>query len=170
MGLDVKFAMPRKGLFMAAIAGLLNLASPALAEDVAIKWIASDGTIVATRTMNLAAFDALPQGDIVTSTPWTEGKHRFSGPTLASLSTLEGGTAVRALLHALNDFTAEVPSEDWTDLGIVLATRIDGKAPRVYEKGPYWLMYPVDTLPQPLEQKFVSRMIWQVDAVTFYLK
>jgi hypothetical protein len=161
--------MPRKGLAFALIAGMLNLATPALAAEVAVSWIGADGTAVATRTMDLEAFDALTQVDIVTSTPWTEGKHRFSGPTLASLATLAGGTAVRAVLHALNDFTADVPSEDWTTLGIILATRIDGKVPRVYEKGPYWLMYPVDTLPQPLEQKFASRMIWQVDAVTFYL-
>jgi len=166
----VKIVVPRIALVIASVSSILSVVFSAQAADVDVKWIASDATVVAERTMDLAALDSLPQAAIVTSTPWTEGKRRFSGPQLASLSTLAGGIAERALLRALNDFTAEVPSQDWTDLGIVLATRIDGKAPRVFEKGPFWLMYPVDTLPQPVEQKFLSRMIWQVDAITFYLK
>jgi hypothetical protein len=168
--MNVRFRSLHKGLPAALLLAALSLVVPAQAADVNVSWVAADGTVVATRSMDLEALDGLEQGEIVTSTPWTSGRSTFSGPPLAVLANLEGGTPNRAVLRALNDFTAEVPSEDWTDHGIVLATRIDGKVPRVYEKGPYWLIYPVDSLGKPLEQKFVSRMIWQVDAVTFYLE
>jgi len=148
----------------------LSFIRASVASSLTVRWVANDGHVVAERIMDLQALDALSQSSIVTSTPWTEGPQTFTGPTLETLSSLVDISVRHALLHALNDFTADVPSEDWTSLGIVLATRIDGRVPRVYEKGPYWLMYPVDSLPQPLEQKYLSRMIWQVDAITFYIK
>lgn len=69
-------------LRMALIAGLLALGHPAsaAAQAVLVRWAGQDGTVVAQRELTLADLDALPQAAIDTSTPWSEGVVRFTGP------------------------------------------------------------------------------------------
>lgn len=140
------------------------------AGEVAVSWVDAQGRVLAERKFDLDDFDALEQHEIATSTPWTEGRRRFTGPSLRALSGIAGLQSTKAELHALNDYSVEVPRQDWSDYDPILASRIDGRPPRIFEKGPYWLIYPVDTLPTPLPQRFVARMIWQVDRITFYVE
>ena len=69
------------------------------------------------------------------------------------------GKAAGADLVALNDYMASVPAEDWQAMTLVLASRMNGNTMPVYEKGPFWLVYPVDTLQKPLPQAYVARMV-----------
>lgn len=148
---------------------MFSLASSAQAAELRLSWVNASGEIIAAKTLDLAALDALAQAEIVTTTPWNKDKRRFTGPSFADLAAL-GPAAGMANITALNDYEVEVPAEDWQTLPLVLATRIDGKEVPVYDKGPYWLMYPVDSLPVPLPQVYVSRMIWQIKAVVFHVR
>lgn len=143
-------------------------ARPSLALE--LRWQGPDHDLIDARQLSLAELESLPQQVIATTTPWTRGVQNFSGPTLADLSRLTGQAPHEAELHALNDYSVVVPAEDWERFNIILATRIDGRIPRVFEKGPYWLIYPVDKMQQPLAQKYVSRMIWQVDNIEFHTR
>ncbi len=138
------------------------------AAELRLIWVA-DERVVHETIVDLPQLDALPQTTLVTKTPWTSGMTTFVGPELGTLAKLGPGNAVSAELHALNDYSASIPAKDWTDYNVILATRVNGAAPRVYEKGPYWLMYPLDQMPQPTPQIYVTRMVWQVESIRFHV-
>lgn len=157
----------RPRALVAAIA--LLLAPDTSAAELRLTWVA-DERVVHETVVDLPQLDDLPQTTLVTKTPWTSGMTTFVGPELGTLAKLGPGNSVSADLQALNDYSASVPAKDWIDYDVILTTRINGAAPRVYEKGPYWLMYPLDQMPQPTPQIYISRMIWQVDSIRFYLE
>jgi hypothetical protein len=106
----------------------------------------------------------------VTTTPWTEGEQRFSGPKLATLAGLPGLTPVAVVVRALNVYAAEIPQSDWTSYGVILASRRNGKAMPIKEKGPFWIMYPISLHPRFGEQTYQARMVWQVKELEFIVR
>ncbi|MEP9375397.1 hypothetical protein ABLE91_01690 [Aquabacter sp. CN5-332] len=143
---------------------------PALAQTVALRWSAKDGHSLAERTLDLAALDALPQMEIVTSTPWTEGIKRFTGPTLLDLARLTGFDPATVRVAALNDFVSSIPATDWKENSIVFSTRLDGKSIRVRENGPFWIMYPINKRGEFAQLNYRSRMVWQVKSLDFVVE
>jgi len=141
----------------------------ARAADLVLTWLDPTGKVVAQRELELSDLDAFDQKEIFTTTLWNSAPRRFAGPELLALSEMTGLKPIKAELQALNDYSVEVPKEDWLNYELILSSRIDGKAPRIYEKGPYWLIYNVDKLPKPTPQLFISRMIWQVHRIQFYV-
>lgn len=154
----------RRSTFVFALA--LLVAPGSNAAELRLTWVA-DERLVQETIVDLPQLDELPQTTLVTRTPWTSGMTSFAGPELGILAKLGPGNAVSAELHALNDYSASVPAKDWTGYKVILATRINGAAPRVYEKGPYWLMYPLDQMPQPTPQIYITRMVWQIQSIRF---
>ena len=126
-----------------------------------------DGTIGNTNDAGVASLgradlEALPQAVVTTATPWTKGVRRFEGVRLSDLlAHLDaGGKTLKAV--ALNDYKVEVPVADAERFGVLVALRVDGEPMTVRDKGPLWLIYPLDDLPaaeRPLAQ---TRMIWQL--------
>ena len=165
-----------RGWALARLAGLILLflslgAAAVAADELSLRWQSASGDVLAERRLSLDELDALPQLTVETSTPWTDGKNAFSGLSLADLAALApAGEVISADLVALNDYMASVPAEDWQSLPLVLASRMNGKTIPVYEKGPFWLIYPVDELDKPLAQAYVARMVWQVASITFHVR
>ncbi|WP_425104830.1 hypothetical protein [Ancylobacter sp.] len=156
-------------LICALILGLACLALPeaARAHELTLRWLGADGQVALEKTLTLAEIDALPQVTIETSTPWTEGVQRFTGPSLGALAALGGRPVREAKVMALNDYVAPIPAEDWKEHGAILTTRVDGKTMRVRDKGPFWVMYPIDSDPALRQQYYQSRMVWQVKSIDF---
>lgn len=148
----------------------LALCQSAIGAELALSWSDRDGKNLASMTLDLNDLDKMAQLEISTSTPWTGGTQLFSGPTLSDLSLLAGLHVQAANLRALNDYSVEVPKQDWIDYDIVVTTRINGSPLRIYEKGPFWLIYPVDAIPAPLPNRYASRMIWQLTSIDFYVE
>lgn len=158
---------PSAGRILAVITGLLTFSQASLGAELALSWLDREGKSVASMTLDLNDLDGLSQAEISTSTPWSKGVDVFSGPTLSDLSLLAGLAVDRAELRALNDYSVEVPKEDWLTYQVIVSTRINGIPPRIYEKGPFWLIYPVDEMTKPLPKKYASRMIWQIKEIEF---
>ncbi|RTM00679.1 hypothetical protein EJV44_02775 [Ancylobacter aquaticus] len=137
------------------------------AQELALRWLGDDGKVIAQKTLTLAELDTLPQSRIETSTPWTKGVNTFTGPSLGVLAALGGRPVREAKVMALNDYVAPIPAEDWKDHGAILTTRLDGASMRVRDKGPFWVMYPIDSDPALRQQYFQSRMVWQVKSIDF---
>lgn len=155
---------------LAALALLLVAPAPeaaAQAGALELVWVDETGAERARRELSVAEVEALGTAEIATSTPWTQGVVRFSGPTLAALAALEEGVAVEARLQALNDYSIDVPAEDWETHDVVLASRADGERMRVRDRGPFWLVYPLDSDPALRTQRYHARMIWQVRRIAF---
>ena len=73
------------------------------------------------------------------------------------------GTTIQAL--ALNDYSTDIPIEDFNRYDVILALKRDGEYMPVRDKGPLFVVYPYDSDPELRSQKFYSRSAWQVKAL-----
>jgi len=145
-------------------------AQAAAAGELELRWVKPDGAVVSEKTLTTEELEALPQTTFTTNTPWTTTPTEFSGPALAELAGL-GPKASKAAVVAINDYSSEVPAEDWTDHGAILAVRLDGEYMKIRDKGPFWVMYPIDHGQEILNtQLYHSRMVWQVRNIDFVVE
>jgi hypothetical protein len=112
--------------------------------------------------------DALEKLGLVsfeTSTPWHTGKVKFEGIPLKVLMkhVAASGNTVQAL--ALNDYSTDIPMEDFEKYNVILALKRDGEYMPVRDKGPLFVVYPYDSDPELRSQKFYSRSAWQVKSL-----
>jgi hypothetical protein len=124
------------------------------------------GATVATTDYTMPQLEALGLAEVVTSTPWTQGKIAFQGVPLVKLI---GGASRAGELKAiaLNDYSASLPLDDAGRFGVILATRMSGKPMAVKDKGPLWIVYPLDGFPELNNQRVHARMVWQVRFLEF---
>lgn len=155
---------------------LVSAAPPAVAERqlrLTISFVTADGSPLSEETFDLAGLDALEQGRVVTTTPWTRGVQSFTGPLLGGLARLNGNVTqkvreVRVMSWA--DWSVTIPASDWARLNVILATRLNGNTMRVREKGPYWIMYPIGDTRGFDTQMYQARMMWQVKSLEFVVE
>jgi hypothetical protein len=135
----------------------------AAAEDAALTITGSaDGDV----SFTMAELEAMPRHVIVTTTEFTDGPIAFAGPLARDVLRPPADASV-AIMTALNDYAVEVPLDDLTRYDVVLAIRMDGAAMSRRDKGPIWLMYPMDDHDELRQPIYVNRLIWQLKSVAF---
>jgi hypothetical protein len=125
------------------------------------------GRINVTNVDGAARFDramleAMGMQRIETTTPWYSGTVSFEGVSLAKLMQAVGAEGDRVSVVALNDYSSEIPIEDFAKYNVILALKRDGEYMPVRDKGPLFVIYPYDSVPELKHQKFYSRSVWQV--------
>jgi hypothetical protein len=150
------------GLIGAGSAGADPLQAPA---DKPILTIS--GKIGTTNKEDTAQFDrpmleALGLETIETNTPWYNGPVKFEGVSLDKLMKRVGATGERAVFVALNDYSSEIPMEDFAKYNVILALKRNGEYMPVRDKGPLFVIYPFDSKPELKNQTFYGRSVWQV--------
>ena len=110
-------------------------------------------------------FDALPTRTVRTGTPWHQGTLAFSGPLLADVLAHVGASGSTLQMTALNDYQVRMPANEVLPHQPILARRVDGAVLSVRDKGPLFLIFPFDDLPQTRNDLFYSRSIWQLKAI-----
>lgn len=115
-----------------------------------------------TAHFDRAMLEALPGRTARVETPWTHGTIAFDGPFLRAVLDRVGAWGDKLVIHALNDYSAEVPFSDARDLETILALKKDGKYMSVREKGPIFLIYPFDKNPELYNEKYFVRSVWQI--------
>ena len=109
---------------------------------------------------------ALPQVTIRTHTDFTDGAVTFVGPLARdAVSALPKGTATVAHLVAANDYAHDIPLSDFTDYSVILALSADGKRLSLRDKGPIWVMYPIDDHPELKDPVYNPRLVWQLTQI-----
>jgi hypothetical protein len=131
---------------------------PILTVSGKIGAASADGTVQFDR----AALEALGTVAIETNTPWYKGPVKFEGVPLEKLMASVGATGDRVVAVALNDYSSEIPIEDFAKYKAILALKRDGEYMPVRDKGPLFIVYPYDANPELRSQKFYSRSVWQV--------
>ena len=128
------------------------------------------GQLTHTNDGNAAAFDLallrrLPQHSFSTRTPWYPQPRKFGGVLVRDLLDAVGarGSTLRAL--ALNDYRVDIPADDLTDHGALLAYLLDDQPMAVREKGPLVIIYPFDDNPELRSAVRYSRAIWQLHGI-----
>lgn len=127
------------------------------------------GAISVSNVDNSAVFDAdmlraLEWQTVETHTPFVDGKTVFSGPTLAALLQELGVEDGVLVATALDDYTVEIPVSDAFDHNVILAMEREGKVLRIRDRGPIWIVYPVDH-PDQISDTLSARMIWQLSHI-----
>lgn len=153
--------------------GLVANQAMALESPAGKTVLVVSGDITQTNVGDEAHFDmamlaSLEQGEIVTQTPWHEGKVSFSGPLGVALLAEVGAQGSDLRVTALNDYAADVPASDFAEHGVVLATHKDGEPMSIREQGPLFIVYPFDDNPDLLTETYLTRSVWQVAAIDVY--
>lgn len=105
----------------------------------------------------------LPQHEIRTETDFTDGLVAFRGPLAKDVLALAGvEEAAVVSLVAANDYSIDVPFEDFDRYGVVMAMEMDGARLTRRSRGPIWLMYPVDQVPLIERESVNDKLIWQL--------
>ena len=164
-------------LFRLGLAAVLSLGLlPAQAQDVALPDLV--GPVILTVTgldpqafaggsvaLDIGRLRAIGTAEIVTSSIWTEGTHRYKGVMLRDLVDFLAIGPFILRFHALNDYAVEVPAGEATEAAPILAYEMDGTAMTVRDKGPIWVMYPFDDGAEYRTDTLYSRSIWQLDRI-----
>jgi hypothetical protein len=149
----------------ASFAGASSLSQP---EDKPILTVA--GSIGVTNKNGTAQFDrqmleALGSVSFETTTPWYSGPVTFEGVPLAKVMAAVAAKGETLVVVALNNYSAEVPMEDALKYNVILAYKRNGEYMTVRDKGPLFIVYPYDSMPELKNQKFYSRSVWQLSRI-----
>ncbi|MGI9487015.1 MAG: molybdopterin-dependent oxidoreductase [Geminicoccaceae bacterium] len=118
----------------------------------------ADKVVVFDRQM----LETLGMNVIETTTDWTEGMQRFSGPKLADVLAAADVLGGELSAVAINDYTVAIPRDFAERHGAMLALSMNGKPMSVRDKGPIWLVFPRDD-DQDLQRTDVNAYwIWQL--------
>ncbi len=162
----------RRRLFLALPALVVGATRPRaqpapLAAPTGPVVLTMTGRIARTNAPGAARFDramlaAMPQGSFTGETPWTKGRVTFSGPLGAALLDLVGAEGNTLKVVALNDYASEVPVEDFRKHQVILATHRDGTEMAVRDRGPLWIIYPMDRDASLRNPIVYHRSVWQI--------
>lgn len=111
---------------------------------------------------DVASLEKLGMVSFQTTSPWYDGRTTFTGVPLQKLMDYVGAKGSVVKVTALNDYTTEIPLSDFKKYNVILALKINGEYMRVRDKGPLFVVYPYDSLPELNNQIYYSRSAWQV--------
>jgi hypothetical protein len=150
------------GLLMAGRAGAQTSAAPTDKVILTISGKISVTNSGDTAQFNRAALEALGLISIETTTPWYTGPQKFEGVSLDKLLKSIGAQGDHVQAIALNDYTTEIPIDDFAKYNVILALKRNNEYMPIRDKGPLFIVYPYDSSPELRSQKFYSRSAWQL--------
>lgn len=115
---------------------------------------------------DIASLEKLGMISFQTTSPWYDGRTTFTGISLQKLMDYVGAKGSVVKVTALNDYTTVIPLSDFKKYNVILALKINGEYMRVRDKGPLFIVYPYDSIPELNNQIFYSRSAWQVNRMT----
>jgi len=147
------------------VALFVSAGSSAFADAV-LTLIHSNGGSRVEQAFTLADLDALPQTQITTANEFADGKNIYSGPLARDFIALAGETDVdNVTITAINDYIIEIPLSDFLTYDVVLTTRMNGTLLSRRDKGPIWIMYPMDDNPELRNPIINARLVWQTKSM-----
>jgi hypothetical protein len=118
--------------------------------------------------LDLAMLDALASRETTTATPWYDTPQTFKGPLGTALLDLVGAKGTTVKVTAINDYSAEIPMQDFIDNPVIFATTLNGETMSVRDKGPVFVVYPFDLNPDLYNEAYFGKSVWQVVAIEVY--
>ena len=159
-------------LAAAALGGALLAPAPALALDApkGPVVLSVTGALANTNNASGASFDlallaALPQHSFSTKTPWYPQPRKFTGVLVSDLLEAVGAKGSTARALALNDYRADMPTDDLVKHGAMIAYLLDDQPMPVREKGPLVIIFPFSDRPELRTAVHYSRAVWQLKSL-----
>lgn len=131
-------------------------------EDIILTVTNSSGKSV---NLDITALESFESTTLKTHTPWTEGLQVFTGVRVSVLLTALGmqGVTLRAL--TLNDYEVEISVKDAEDYPVIIAYKRNGRHMLIRDKGPLWIIYPLDEFPELRNLQSEQKMAWHLSGV-----
>lgn len=170
------FSLYVKKILLGALFALAAWSGATIAEAAALPApkekpiLTVSGKISVTNKDDTAEFDrpmleSLGMVSFATETPWYPDRVTFEGVSLAKLMDLVGAKGQTLTVVALNDYSSEIPFEDFQKFNVILALKQNGEYMSVRDKGPIFIMYPFDSDPALKHQTYYGRAVWQVSKI-----
>lgn len=156
--------MPIKPL----LASLALLFLPALAQAQPLLEVRGPdaGGAEVTLQFDEAGLAALPNADIETRNDYVDGRTRFTGPLLRDLlAQIALAPADKLILRAHNDYHVTIPAQDIFDYDVIAARQMDGTPMTIRDKGPLWIIYPMDDHPELMTPEYHNKLVWQLKSI-----
>jgi hypothetical protein len=111
---------------------------------------------------SLTALEAMEATTLHTHTPWTDGQQQFTGVRASLLLSRldEQGKSVRAV--ALNDYESTMDAQELKDYPVIIAYKRNGEYMSIRDKGPLWIIFPLDDFPRLKSAETDQKMTWQL--------
>jgi hypothetical protein len=157
-------------VLLLAVAGTAPDAAAEMKPPAGKVILTLGGKIARTNVAGTAQFDrdmliAVGLTRLSTSNQFETGVQDYEGVLLKDLLAYVGATGTRLLAAALDGYTIEIPVEDTEKYPVLLAMNLNGKAMTVRNKGPIWVIYPIDQFPELKDERFSARSIWQLSRI-----
>ena len=135
-----------------------------------MKLVLAVVAFVANAAVAMADSLPVPQGRVLLTVTGAidntnvDGTAQFDRAMLEALGANDQNV-VRAA--AINDYRVEIPVSDAAEHEVVIALEHNGKPMRVRDKGPMWIIYPIEQS-EVKDSEFNSKMIWQLSTLHIY--
>jgi hypothetical protein len=124
-------------------------------------------TAEASESFTLEELLSMPQTTIVTKNDYVDEAAAFQGPSLRSiLEEMDIAGDATLKMQALNDYSLIVPARDAFEYEVILAVLREGEPMSVREKGPIWVIYPMDSYPELQDDVYNDRLVWQLKSIS----
>ncbi|MBJ6126072.1 molybdopterin-dependent oxidoreductase [Microvirga splendida] len=148
-------------------AGGLSYAQAPLPAPKGPVVLTISGKIEQTNGDGVARFDmdmleALGRDSFATRWELSETPQQFEGVPLRAALERVGAQGKSLRASALNDYVAVIPMED-LKFEPILATKLDGRALTIRDKGPLWIVYPRDRHKVLQDARYDARWVWQLN-------
>ncbi|MEM7057134.1 MAG: molybdopterin-dependent oxidoreductase [Pseudomonadota bacterium] len=117
-------------------------------------------------TFTRADLESLQQQEITTTNDFIDGEATFRGPLAYALIDQIGRAGAKLVrLTAANDYFVDIAIQELLDYGAILALEMNGKGLTTRDRGPIWLMYPIDQFEELQNPSMNNRLIWQLKTI-----
>ena len=89
----------------------------------------------------------------------------FSGPKMSTILDYAGLRAASILAVGLDDYQVSIPTKDFSEMPVILATAAEGKPMTISRFGPTRVIYPGESEGFSLGPEFDERWIWQLKSL-----
>ncbi len=154
-----------KVVLLAVAIALVPSETPVQADSTVLLTVTGNVSPLPSHGIKLTFEDlqAIGTHTVVTRTKWTDGVVRFDGPLLRDVLAHVNAMGSDMLATAINDYSVSIPVADAKDYDVILAHSRDGKRMRIRDKGPLWVIYPWDQVPDLNDERIYARSVWQVN-------
>ena len=153
---------------IASLAMVMVFCLPSFADTILTVTVKQSGQADQLTEFSRGDLQDLGLATLRTANDYVDGSAIFEGPLMRDLIVFVGGeNANIARMIASNDYTVEIPMEEFFKYRVIIALKQDGKQLSLRDKGPIWLIYPMSQHVELRDPAFNNRLIWQLDRVTF---
>lgn len=116
-------------------------------------------------TLKESDLNKYTEASFSSDTPWFNKKSKFKGVLFKEV-LIKAGISENSQLQiiAWNNFSAQVPAKDAFEFNTILTTHIDNERINLRNKGPFFLMYPMDN-PKFNTGIYYNRSVWQIKEI-----